>query len=904
MMPPLPMPLAPGTRLGPYQIESAIGAGGMGEVYKAQDTRLDRTVALKVLPAVLAADPQFRERFEREARSISALSHPHICTLFDVGHQDPAPGSGQPAVEFLVMEFLDGETLAARLTKGAVPLDEALKIAGEIASALEKAHKQGIIHRDLKPGNIMLTKAGSKLLDFGLAKVVAAGSVSAAAPTALAASPLPSVQTPALTAQGTILGTFQYMAPEQIEGQEADARTDIFAFGVVLHQMVTGQPAFSGKTQASLLAAILEREPPPVSQFVGSPASLGGLDRLVRTCLAKNPDDRFQTAHDLWLQLRWLAESGGGASAPPPAVAPATRTGARTAGLVAAGLAVAVLGAAAGYFARTAPDARVTRFIVVPPAKASFGEALAVSPDGTRVAFIASVDGNSQVWIRTLDTLVAQPVPGTDGAGFSVFWSPDSANLGFFADSKLKRVSVAGGPAQTVCDAPGPSGGTWNRDGVIVFAADTSEGLSRVASAGGKPTALTTLDASRQDVSHRWPAFLPDGRHFLYLARSAQTEHHAVFVASLDDPPHRTLLVSIASNATYAPPGYLLFVRERSLMAQPFDAKALKLTGDAFPVAEGVGTSATRIMLGTFSASDTGVLVYGTGTPPNRQYAWFDRAGKELSRVAPIGQFGDVALSVDGTRAAVRQDTANNADIWILDLVRGVPSRLTFDPGVEQYPVWSPDGSHVAFRSSRGGVGDIYQKLASGVGAEELLLKSGAGKFPTDWSRDGKFLLVTDINPKTKYDISVLPLTGDRKLTPVIQTDFNEAIARFSPDGRWIAYQSDDTSKPDIYIQSFPPSGGKAQISTGGGSWPHWRGDGNELFYLAPDRKLMAVPIKHGAADSLPRALFETQIEAYTAPNRYDVTADGQRFLVNVPVGAPVTTPLTVVMNWTTAIRK
>jgi Tol biopolymer transport system component len=720
--------------------------------------------------------------------------------------------------------------------------------------------------------------------------------------TALATSPLPSAKSPALTAQGSILGTFQYMAPEQIEGVEADARTDIFAFGAVLYEMITGKRAFSGRSQASLMSAIMKDEPAPVSQAL--PVAPPALDQILRHCLAKDPDDRFQTAHDLLLQLRWVAEGSGTAA---PASASAARPARRpipVALLGGTGLIVLAIGAGAGYVARPAPETRITRFAVAAPPKGAFGEALAVSPDGKRLAFLASADGVNMVWIRTLDVVTAQPMPGTEGANVGVFWSPDGAHIGFFADGKLKRAPVGGGPIQKICDATLPSGGTWGKDDVIVFAAGANEGLSRVAAAGGQPTVITTLDASKKENSHRWPAFLPDGRHFLYLARNISLDNSVVYAASVDDPAHPTQVLVTPSSALFAPPGYLLFVRERSLMAQPFDPGALRTTGDAFPVAENVGASTTRVMLGAFSVSDTGVLAYGTGTSPNRQYAWFDRAGKELSRLAPIGQFTDIALAPGDTRAAVREDVAGNADIWILDLIRGVPSRLTFDPAVDWFPVWSADGSRVIFYSTRSAAGDIYQKQASGTSADELLLSTNLGKLPSDASRDGRFLMYSEVNPKTKYDLWVLPLAGDKKPVPYLVTPFNDADGHFSPDGKWVAYMSDENGKPEVYIQSFPASGGKAQISNGGGSWPRWRGDGKELFYLAPDRKLMAAPIKAGALDGVPVPLFETQVDSYTATNRYAPAADGQRFLVNVPNGAPVSTPLTVVLNWTAGFNK
>ena len=889
------MALSAGTRLGPYEILSPLGAGGMGEVYRAHDTRLDRTVAIKVLPEALAADSQFRERFDREAKAISQLNHPHICTLYDIGSQD--------GTDFLVMEYLDGETLADKLAKGPLPLDQALRYAIEIADALDKAHRTGITHRDLKPGNIMLTRTGTKLLDFGLAKT----DVPAMAGTSL--SMLPTTP-PSLTARGTILGTFQYMAPEQIEGEQADARTDLFAFGVVLYEMLTGKKAFAGKTQASLFGAILKEEPPPISTI--DPLTPPLLDRVVKKCLAKDPDNRWQTAHDLLDGLRWVAEGAHDLVAAAPAAGRATRE--RVAWTVVAVLAAAAIALGIPYLRSASSDVHPIRFSVSLPenARLNTNTVPVVSPDGRRVAFIANrVGGEALLWVRALDALEAQPLPGTENA-LVPFWSPDSRTLGFFAAGKLKTIDAAGGSVQSLCDAIDGRGGTWNRDGVIVFAPDATGGLFRVPAAGGQPTPVTTPDVTRSETAHRLPAFLPDARHFLFSASPSNT----IWLGSLDSK-ETTRLLNADSQAQYAAPGYLLFGRQGTLFAQPFDAGRATLTGDAVPIAEQLAFGASVNYLG-FSVSDSGVLAYRSGTPNTRtQLTWFDRTGKTLGPTAQPGLYRNPTLSPDGTRVAVEatDPQSRTEDIWVVELARGVTSRFTFDPGNDIYPVWSPDGSRLMFGSDReSDVFNLYQKRADGVGSEQQVLKSPAEMVPNSWSPDGRALVYRTRPGGSSgvFNLGILPLVGDRKPHLFEASRAVQVTGQVSPDGRWLAYHSLESGRYEVYVQSFPaPGAGKWQISKDGGANSRWRGDGRELFYYALDGRLMAVLIAGSTGLEVGAAipLFEARMLNGPVPlggfkQQYDVTRDGQRFLLTVPLEETAASPITVVLNWTAALEK
>ncbi len=879
------MPLAAGDRLGPYQIVSLVGAGGMGEVYRARDTRLDRLVAVKTLSAGIDT-PAAREQFEREARAISSLSGPNICALYDVGNQDGRA--------YLVMEYLEGETLADRLSRGRLPIEKVLEYAIQIAGALDTAHRQGVIHRDLKPGNIMLTRSGAKLLDFGLAKI--------------ARNPDwprdKSDATHTITAQGPLLGTCQYMAPELLAGKKPDSRCDIFAFGALLYEMVTGRRAFQGQTQAVTMASILEHEPPPMSEESAPEHScLPALEHLVRTCLAKDPEERRQTAHDIVLDLRWIAENACPFKATRPL---ATRRPSRTWVVAGALLLAAVLamGVILGRPSRPAP--RDLRVSVLPPEKANFvaSSLPALSPDGRRLVFAASSEGKSQLWVRDLDTLAAWPLAGTESA-YDPFWSPDSSEVAFFSNGKLKKVKLAGGPAVVLCDVVQGRGGAWSRKGVIVFAPTTGDGLYRVSSGGGKPAPVTSLDASMEEVSHRWPWFLPDGRHFLYTGRSAEPANTAIYVADLESKEKRRLL-AVSSNAVYAPPGFLLFVREHTLMAQAFDAAGMRPGGEPFPIAEQVDLIAGNVQ-GSFTTSETGMVAYysGGGNGGNSQLTWFDRSGKKLGVLGEPGSYVKPAVSPDGRRLAVdRLDTQSGTyDVWEYDLARGTPSRFTFDPKQDGYPVWSPDGSRIAFSSNRDGHYQLYVKSAAGAGKEEILVESPLDKFPSDWSRDGRYLIYYQIDPKTRYDLWVLPLEGERKPYPLLASEFNEHRARLSPDGRWLAYTSDETSRDEIYVQSFPSLGNKWKVSVNGGTRPVWSRDAKELFYIAADRNLMVTAVKAGARFETgePKALFAT----HQSPTRFfDVSPDGRRFLLVDPLPEAVTPPMNLLVNWAAMPRR
>ena len=897
------MTLGAGTKLGPYEILAPIGAGGMGEVYRARDTRLDRTVAVKVLPSHLSEDADHRRRFEREAKMISALSHPHICALHDVGHQD--------GTDYLVMEYVEGETLSERLLKGALPAEQVLRYGIEIADALDKAHRQGIVHRDLKPGNVMLTRSGVKLLDFGLAKMREIEEGPTGMSVSLLATRTSADRSP-LTEKGTILGTFQYMAPEQLEGKEADARSDLFAFGAVLYEMATGRKAFAGTTQASLIGAILHTDPPAISSI--QPPAPPGLDRVVKTCLAKDPEDRWQTAHDVKLQLRAIAETGSqpGVTAAQVPVRPRRRerllwiTNAVT-------LAAAIVAGLALYRATRSEPPRVVASSIDVPEKTSIAfdsGAPLLSPDGRKLSLVLSAGGGrTSIWLRSLDGSVVREVPGTEGAVYP-FWSPDSRHLAFFADGKLRKVNVeSGGPADTVADAPLGRGGTWNREGDIVFAPDTGGTLFRVSSSGGATAPVTTQDEKTGEISHRYPSFLPDGRHFIYEVQvgggGSQYKH---FIGSLDSKPASRLPFESESNVVYSPPGYLLFVQRGTLRAQPFDVRRRQPAGESFAVADLVQVSSI-VGFGSFSVSDDGLLAYVGGAAARfSRLVWSDRSGKEIETIGPAGVHWDPRLSHDGRRLAFAlEDSRGNSDIWIYDLARKISTRFTFDPDADLAPVWSPDDGRIVFTGYRRGPGDLFQKLSAGSGADELLLASPHRKIATDWSPDGRWLAFHTNQPKTSWNTLVLGLP-DRKPSVYLATSFPELASVFSPDGRWVAYVSAESGVGEIYVQPFPKGAGKWQISSGGGAMPVWRRDGREILYLASDGRLMAAQVKTDPAFDVetPRPLFATNVRNFVGLSRrqFDVTADGQRFILNAAVEEQGAAPITLLQNWTAKAPK
>ena len=908
------MSLAAGTRLGPYEILSQIGAGGMGEVYKARDTRLDRSVAIKVLPKHLADYPDLRERFEREAHAIASLQHPNICTLYDIGEQD--------GTHFLVMEYLEGETLAARLTKGPLPLDQILKTAVEVSDALDKAHRKGFTHRDIKPANIMLTKAGSKILDFGLAKLKPQ-LVRTDIPFSEMVTPPPGVPLPhgfgpdALTASGTILGTLLYMAPEQLEGRvdEIDGRADIFSLGTVIYEMATGRKAFPGKSQASVIAAILKDDPPPMATL--QPMTPPALDRLVKICLSKEPDERWQSALDLCRELEWIKEGGHDASgiaaaeeAPDPA-----RKWKRRLAFSAVGLAAWLVTALVIWNLRPAPpQPGVMRFSVTTPGPPSAPDRLAVSPDGGSIAFQAQdFSGNSQIWVRTMDSLVARPIAGTE-RGAAPFWSPDGRFLGFFADAKLKLVEIGGGQAQILVDAPAGRGGTWNEDGIIVFAPETFGGLSRVSASGGAVTPLTSVNVAAGETSHRNPQFLPDGRQFIYSAQVLPREKGGVYLGSLDSQ-QTTRLLTTPFNAAYAPPGYLLYMREETLVAQPFDPRSAELSGDPASVADGIYL-ARNTGMANFVPSPSGMLAFVNSAADNRQLEWFDRTGQSLGRVGQPQAYGanSPKLSPDGKRLVDARGLTGGEDVWLWDFAAATSTRFTFDPARDTSPIWTPDGRQIIFRSDRNGRYRFYKKNSTGAGEEEVIFESDTQTILQlqDLTADGRTLLYVAPGENTGLDLWALPLAngGDRKPFSYLQTPFNESQAQVSPDGRWVAYTSNELGRDEIFLQTFPQPGSKRQVSSGGGVQPRWRADGRELFYLALDQKLMAVTITPGDHLELgtPAALFQTRLTTTGsgAPDfrqLYDVTSDGRRFLLSLPPDQ-LGPPITVILNWTAGLQK
>jgi serine/threonine protein kinase/Tol biopolymer transport system component len=887
------MALTSGIKLGPYEIQSRLGAGGMGEVYRALDTRLDRTVAIKVLASHLSSSPELKQRMEREARAISSLNHPHICHLYDIGSQD--------GTDYLVMEFLEGESLAERIRKGAVPLNEILKIGIAVGEALAVAHRQGIVHRDLKPGNIMLTKGGAKLMDFGLAKSAGSG-----APTGTSSAPfLSAAQTMSqaspvspLTTAGTMIGTIQYMSPEQIEGKEADARSDLFALGTVLYEMVTGARPFEGKSQISVASAILEKEPAPISAV--QPLTPPAFEHIVTACLAKNPEDRFQTAHDVALQLKWIAQRGT------PALGSTGKRGNHRellAWLIAGGLALMLT--AFVLWGRGSKGTEQTTYFSAPLPFAA--RAVAVSPNGHTVAIAGHRESEriDVLWIYEPGSQEATNLARTEGASFP-FWSPDGRSLGFFADGKLKKLNLDGGPVQTLCDASTGRGGTWNKDGVILFtpSGTLGVGLYRISASGGTPTQVTVPDKTLNEDSNRWPLFLPDGIHYLYSAinLSGRRDLYSIYVGSLNSNEKR-LVVKAKGNGAYAAPGYLLFYRDQTLFAQHFDTRKFELTGEPVPVLTEVQFF-PRISEAVFAASTAGLLVAQRNADSGAsQLLWFDRKGQQIGVALNPGIYGNIMLAPNGR--AVASDTTDlasqNTDIWTYDLETRSAKRLTFDPAIDSLPVWSPDGSRTVFASNRELKFDLYLKDTNGAQEEKVIPQDGPDRFPTDWSRDGKYVLYGRGPDLWFLTFPELRATQFLKAASTLKT------GRFSPDGKWVAYSSNESGRWEIYVTSFPEAHGKWQVSNTGGDQPRWRGDGKELFYLSTDSKIMAVPVKTGSNfdAGTPTALFQANPREMVATSElfsYDVSNDGQKFLVNASLKTAMT-PMSVVLNWSAKLN-
>jgi serine/threonine protein kinase len=861
----------------------------MGEVYRATDVNLKRSVAIKVLPTSVVTNSERLTRFQREAEVLAALNHQNIAQIYGLEKVD--------TITALVLELIEGPTLADRIAQKPIPIDDALSIAMQIAQALEAAHEQGIIHRDLKPANIKVRPDGMvKVLDFGVAKVM---ETSASSPDP---SQSPTITTPTMTQAGMILGTAAYMSPEQARGRTVDKRADIWAFGCVFYEMLTGKPAFAGETITDILSAIVKSDPdwgalPGVTPSV--------IRRLLKRCLDKDPNQRLHAIADARLDI---AE----AKSEPITVVSSVNGWARRERAIAVVAAAALVAALTmtvptiRYF-RTpltvqadAPELRLQ--VITPPTTDPVS--MALSPDGRRLTFVATSDGTPRLWLRPLDSVTGQPLPGTDGASYP-FWSPDSQSIGFFAEGKLKRIDIGGGPPQPLADAPSARGGTWSRDGVILFGA--TGGILRVPASRGEVVRVTRVVPSH--TAHRFPQFLPDGRRFLYFSQGSG-DGQGVFLGSLDSP-ETTRLTAADTAAAFMPPDFVLFMRQGSLMARRLDATGRgELVGNALTVADPVGWDGA-IGIGAFSVSATGVIVHRPHGPGRRQLTWFDSTGKPAGVVgvpdADSLQYPE--LSRDSGRVAIDRTVLNNRDVFLADVVRGLPGRFTFDAGNDAMPIWSPDGGRIVFRSNRKGAFDLYEKSSSRGGNETLLYESPENKIPNTWSPDGKSLLFTKLDPKTGYDVWVLPLesksSGDRQPYSFVDTPFDDSQAAFSPNGQWVAYQSNEGGPLEIYVQPFPGPGAKQQISNGGGSSPRWRRDGKELFYLTPDAKLMAVPIGGQSSTMVeagpPVALFQTRMSglggvAGNVRPQYDVAGDG-RFLMNITTEETIS-PITVILNW------
>jgi len=865
-----------GSVLGPYQELKLIGKGGMGEVYKGLDTRLHRFVAIKVLPDHISHDPQLKQRFRREAQTLARLSHPHICPVFDIGEQD--------GVQYLVMEFLEGQTLGERLQKGALSRVEALKIGVDLADALDKAHSHDVIHRDIKPSNVMLTKTGAKLLDFGLAK--------------LQVRPFPTLSSSgtntSVSAPGTIVGTPQYMAPEQLEGKECDARSDIFCLGLILYEMSTGTKAFTGDSQAALIADIMKCKPAPMEKVDDH------LRHVIERCLARDPDDRWQNAKDLRGELMWTGQLAPDRGVPQQQVVPLRFERAAWVSIIAILSLVAVALGIRG-FRSYAPPPEV-RFEIDTPPTGDF-ISIAISPDGQKIVYAgASADG-MRLWLRSLNSITAEPLAGTDG-GSLPFWSPDNKSIGFFADSKLKTLELQTGLLGTIADVTYPYGGAWTPDGTILFAPNAAGPIFQVsATAGGKPEPLTRIEGLQS--SHEFPQLLPDGRHFLLYVLG---NPRGIYIGQFGASTIQRLPIDTDSQGVYTS-GHILFINQRTLFAQDFDATKLLLSGTPVPIAQQIVIDSFNIA--ALSASAAGPIIYRAGsTGGQRQFVWLDRNGKEIEKVGDPDDAGPQvpSLSPDGQRVTVNRTVNGNIDLWMFDVTRGLPRPVTSAATSEGAAIWSPDGTRIVFTSNRNGAYDLYTKPTTGIGSEDLLVlnpeNKAAGKAPVDWSPDGRYILYRSASPSTGFDLWAKPFKGEGKEFPVVQTPQDDRDGQFSPDGNWIAYQTTEASRFEIFIQQFP-SGERFRVSPNGGAQVRWRHDGKELFYVAMDGRLMAVPIEYSSDGKTPKPLapvplFPTHIGGALAPRQqYMVSRDGQRFLMNTLVSETETSPIAVVLNWT-----
>jgi Tol biopolymer transport system component len=895
-------PIEEGTRLGPYEITAPLGAGGMGEVYRARDTRLGRAVAVKVLPQHTQSSHEDRARFRREAKTISSLNHPHICVLHDIGQEGDT--------DFLVMELVEGETLAKRLAQGPLPSAEVLKYGAQIADALDRAHRAGVIHRDLKPGNVMLTKSGAKLMDFGLARMsghgarAPVGELTATAPAGSAKSDEP------ITAKGTVVGTFQYMAPEQLEGKDADTRSDIWALGCVLYEMATGTRAFEGSTPASVISAIMRDQPREMSEL--APLAPPAFERAVRQCLAKDPDDRWQSAGDLQRELLWIAEAGSRAGVLAP-VAPRRGGRERMAWALAA---VAVIGLAAALILQPRRFPKMVAFELPAPPQVKVIDLPRISPDGAMLAFNATDSSDvSSLWVRPMNSLEARRLPGTEGAG-RPFWSPDSRNLAYFAGSKLWKIAIGGGSPVGLCSVESGGDGTWSHGSSILFDGTSSDSIRMVSASGGSVKGAVRLDRAAGETSASWPQFLPDGRHFLYIAYGQMPDSGMLKVGSLDSKNVKSLGPA-PSRVEYAA-GYLLFVSGGTLIGRPFDPNALKFTGE--PVALAQDVEADPGGGARFSVSAEGTLVFHSGArPPERRLVWLDRRGQRLGTVGDPGYYDLPALSPDDKQLAVRLSdwSGVHGDLWLWDLSRNLGSRFTFTSeivpapawspdGVMRAPAWSPDGGRIAYSRENGASWDIFVKSTGGAAVESVLYRSNETKVVWDWSADGAWITYMEypvvVRDNVNIDIYALALGRPVQAVPVVTSRFADKHPVFSPDGRWLVYDSNETGRYEIYVQPFRGQGPRWRVSTEGGTRPLWRRDGREIFYIGPDRGLMSVTVTPGIAPrfGLPQKLFDSPGPRVD----YCPTRDGQRFLFVVPEGKREPGLTTVVLNWPALVKK
>jgi eukaryotic-like serine/threonine-protein kinase len=883
------MPLPPGAKLGPYEVLEAIGAGGMGEVYRARDTRLDRSVAIKVLPTHLSANAEAKQRFDREARAISALTHPNICTLYDVGHQN--------GTDYLVMELLEGETVSHRLVRGPLPPDQVLRYGSEICDGLEKAHRSGIVHRDLKPGNIMLTKSGAKLLDFGLAKPPAPLNAASALTGAVT---MTSPATP-ITQHGSLVGTFQYMSPEQIEGREADSRSDIFSLGAVLYEMTTGKRAFEGKSMLSVASAILEKDPEPVSAV--QPLAPPALDHVIRTCLSKDPEERFQTAHDVKLQLKWISQGGSQAGVAKPIAARRKRR--EWMGWAIGGV-MALVMLTAGWFLHRAPEAPILRSNIVLPTKLRLdatNTAVALSPDGKKLAIAATVEGGKQqIYLRSLDALTVLPIQGTEEATYP-FWSPDGGYIGFFIQGKLKKVAVSSGAVQTICGAVDGRGGTWNKEGTIVFAPAGDGALYSVPDSGGTPAQVTFPD--KPGLSHRHPQFLPDGKRVLYFSEAPGGAIGGIYIVNLDDKKSEFVVASQA-RAQYVEPGYLLYMRERSLLAQPFSASTLKLSGRAVPVAQQVQFGSVR-WVSNYAASGDALLYESEEGGGFWQLTWFDLDGKEVGKLGEPREQNGIVIAPDGKRAVavISEQSGTKTSLWIYDVARGLANRFNYEDGDADDPIWSPDGKQMVYSFNSSAGWKILTRTADGTGAPQELLNSSSAIHPAAWSPDGKAIAYNAVNTTNKKsEVWMLPTTGDHKPYPFLKAEANLRGCTFSADGRWFVYVSNESGRDEVYVTPFPGPGEKRQVSTQGGFYAWWFGNkgmaGEGIAYGDPgNATAVLVPISeknNGMEFGQPRTLFGGR--NFNDANSGSFSPDWKKMLVAVTTKSGNTNSLVMVNNW------